>query len=162
MKTNLTPDRKRISADEYEAILALESAYAVLESAKVRPVLADRLKGVKYGMRDMGTVVGALGRIMKGMYDTVPYEQLKHLSNNVKHSAIRVGVFINARSKTTGDTGMLLSWDQINVLNEAAREKCLVCSLDPQQQKSCPLAKIYDQMPGDKDKYDKGCGYSGL
>lgn len=99
MKTNLTPDRKRISHDEYDAFIALEAVHAVLESPRTWPVLAERLKGVKYGARDKSMLTNALGRVLKDLYNTVPYEQLAHLSRNIKMSGVNVGVHINGRSK---------------------------------------------------------------
>lgn len=158
MKTNITPDRKRISHDEYDALIALEAVHAVLESPKTWPVLAERLKGVKYGARDKGMLTSALGRVLKEMYNTVPYEQLAHLSRNIKLAGVNVGVHIKGRSKES-EYGMLLSWEQIDALMDATREKCLVCTLDPQEQRKCPLAKVLDEFPSNKNEHGKGCGY---
>lgn len=157
-KSNLTPERRRISHDELDALIALECASTLMESKKTRPVLADRLKEVKYGARDMGMAATGLASVLRRMYDTVPYEQLKHLRNQIAHKGVRVGVFATRAEKN--DCGMVLTWEQLETFAEAAREKCLACSLDPQQQKSCKLAKLFDEMPGTKDKYSKGCGYS--
>lgn len=160
MKTNLTPDRKRINHDEYDAFIALECACSLLESKKTRPVLAERLKGVQYGSRDMGAASAALRRALKNLYNTVPYEQLKHLSNNVHAAAVRVGVFVNGAKKN--DHGMILTFEQIAELMKAASEKCLICDKDPQEQRKCPLAKVLNELPGEKNENSNGCGWYGL
>lgn len=161
MKTNLTPDRKRINSSEYDALVALEAVHAVLESPKTWPVLAKRLKDVNYGARDSSMLTKALGRVLRGIYNTVPYEQLAHLSRNIKLSSVHVGVYVKGRSQEK-ECGMCLSWEQIGVLMDATREKCLVCNLDPQEQRKCPLAKVLDEFPTDKYEQGKGCGYYGL
>ena len=161
MKTNLTPERKRLSHDEWDAIIGLEAVHSVLESAKTWPALTDRLKGVKYGARDSKMLTNALGRIMRDIYNDVPYEQLKSLSNNLKMSELHVGVK-TARKHSQQDYGMVLSWDQLNILGSAAIEKCVLCDKNIQEQRKCPLAKILDELPGIKAENTNGCGYYGL
>ena len=161
MKTNITPDRKRISRDEYDALISLEAVHAVLESPKVKPILAERFKGVKWASRDYGMISKALGRVLAGTYNTVPYEQLNNLSHNIKMTAVHVGVHIKSRSDES-NFGMVLSWNQIAELMKAASEKCLVCDLNPQEQRKCPLKKVLDELPGEKNENTNGCGWYGL
>lgn len=161
MKPSLTPERKRLTHDEYDALIGLETVHAVLKSAKTWPALKDRLSKIKYGARDSAMITNGLGRIVKALYNDVPYEQLKTLSNNLHMSELHVGV------KTTNkysqkDYGMILSWEQLDELGRAAMEKCITCSLDSQQQRQCPLAKVLDQLPVHKDDSAKGCGYFGF
>ena len=158
MKANLTPDRKRLTHDEYDALIGLEAVHAVLKSAKTWPVLKDRLSKIKWGARDSAMITNGLGRIVKALYNDVPYEQLKTLSNNLHMSELNVGV------KTTNkysqkEYGMVLSWDQLHELSMAAAEKCTVCNLNPQEQRKCPLAKVLDELPGNKNEHSNGCGY---
>ena len=160
MKTRITPDRKRINHDEYDALVALECVHAALTSPKTFPVLEDRLRGVKYGARDAGTIKSALGRLLNGLYAGVPYEQLNTLSHNIKMSAMHIGVHLKGRRDADQqDYGMILSWEQLGELGRAAMEKCVTCSLDPQQQRQCPLARVLDQLPGSKNERSNGCGY---
>jgi hypothetical protein len=56
---------------------------------------------------------------------------------------------------------MWVSWDAINGLIEAGREKCITCTLTPQEQRQCKLAKALDEMPAEKDETAAGCGYYG-
>lgn len=161
MKTNLTPDRKRISRDEYDALTSLEAVHAVLESKKVQPVLAERFKSVRYAARDYAMLTSALGRLLRNVYNTVPYEQLKNLSHNIKLTAVHVGVHIKGRTQDS-EYGMCLSWNQISELMKAASETCLVCDLDPQEQRKCPLAKVLNELPGRKNENSTGCGWYGL
>lgn len=158
MKTNITPDRKRLSSDEWDAVLALEAVHSVLISAKTWPVLQKRLKAIKYGARDASMLTNALGRILRALYDDVPYEQLRSLSNNLKMSELHVGIK-TAKKSSQKDYGMVMSWEQLDELARASSEKCLVCDLSPQEQKKCPLAKVLDELPGVKNENSKGCGY---
>lgn len=149
---------KRINQDEFDALKALECVVSLLESKKVRPVLAERLKSVKYGARDLGAAASATRRVMNNIYKTVPEVQRRHLSNNLRSTELRVGVWLKS-GRNTSDHGMIISWDDIMVLLDAAFEKCVVCDLNPQEQRKCPLAKVLDAMPGKKNENSKGCGY---
>lgn len=163
MKTNRTPERKRINYAEYDALIALEAVHAALMSPKTFPALQDRLRGFKYGARDAGAIKSALRRLLNGLYAGVPYEQLSTLSHNIKMSAMHIGVQIKGRRDTDQNNyGMILSWEQLDELGRAAMEKCITCSLDTQQQRQCPLAKVLDQLPAHKDDSAKGCGYFGF
>lgn len=161
MKTNLTPDRKRLSHDEWDAVMGLEAAHSVLVSKNTMPVLQKRIKSIKYGARDAAMLTSALGRILREMYENVPYEQLKSLSNNMKMSELHVGVK-TASKHSQRDYGMILSWEQLNTLGSAALEKCVTCNLNPHEQRQCPLKKVLDELPGEKNEHTNGCGYFGL
>lgn len=159
MKPSITPDRKRLNHAEYDALIALEAVHTVLMSAKTWPVLQDRLKKIKWGGRDSAMLTKALGRVVKALYNDVPYEQLKTLSNNLKMSELHVGVKAT-KKPVQNDWGMVLSWEQLRILGNASSEKCVTCDLDPQQQRKCPLAKIFDELPiGEKKEHTNGCGY---
>ena len=161
MKRSVTPDRKRLSHEEYDALIGLEAVHAVLKSKNTWPVLEERVKRIKYGPRDRGLLNNALGRLIKALYSDVPYEQLMSLSNNLRMSELHVGVKTTRKHSQT-DYGMILSWEQYNTLGKAAMEKCVTCELNPQEQRQCPLAKILDELPGRKYENTNGCGYFGL
>lgn len=161
MKTNITPDRKRLSHEEWDAVIGLEAVHSVLVSKNTMPVLQKRIKEIKYGARDAAMLTNALGRLLKALYNNVPYEQLKSLSNNLAMSELHVGIKTTRKHSMT-DYGMLISWEQLEVLGTAAMEKCVVCNLSTQEQRQCPLKKILDEMPGAKYEHGKGCGYYGL
>lgn len=161
MKSTITPDKKRLTHEEYDALIGLEAVHAVLMSKSTWPVLEERVRCIKYGLRDKALLNNVLGRLIKALYMDVPYEQLKSLSNNLKMSELRVGVKTTRKHAQT-DYGMLLSWEQFNTLGKAAMEKCVTCSLNPQEQRQCPLAKILDELPGEKYKNTNGCGWYGL
>lgn len=163
MKPSLTPERKRLTHDEYDALIALEAVHAALMSPKTFPELEERLKMVKYGARDAGTIKSALRRLLNGLYVGVPYEQLRTLSHNMKMCAMHIGVHIKGRRDADQNNyGMILSWEQLGELGRAAMEKCITCECDVQQQRQCPLAKVLDQLPMAKDAQAKGCGYFGF
>ena len=154
-------DKKRLSHDEYDALMYLKTVQAVLHSDKVRPVLGERLKGIKYGPRDIGHAVRNLDRLADALYDTVPREQTRTLDHNMAMSLIYIGVRTTRRVDRT-DYGMVLSWEQLRILSDAAREKCVMCTLDAQEQRRCPLAKLLDELPGEKNENARGCGYYGI
>ena len=103
-------------------------------------------------------ITNGLGRIVKALYNDVPYEQLKTLSNNLHMSELHVGVKTHNKYSQK-DYGMILSWEQLHELSMAAAEKCTVCNLNPQEQRKCPLAKVLDELPGNKNEHSNGCGY---
>ena len=154
-------DQKRLTHDEFNAYIGLKGVQAVLRSDTVRPALQERLRGIKYGPRDMGLAAGALDRVLDALYETVPDKQRKTLDNNLEMSELYVGVRTTRRFDKK-DYGMVLSWNQLEALCSAAREKCLLCTLDPQSQRRCPLAKLLDELPGEKNENARGCGYFGF
>ena len=158
MKPSITPNRKRLTHDEWDAVLALEAVHNVLKSKNAWPRLEKRLKGVKYGARDSAMATKAIGRILRDLYDDVPYEQLRSLSNNLAMSELHVGIK-TTRNHSQTDYGMILSWEQLNTLGTAALEKCVMCTLSPQEQRKCPLAKILKELPGERNENSNGCGY---
>lgn len=154
-------EKQRLTHDEYDALMYVKTVQAVLRSDRVQPVLKDRLKGIKYGPRDMGSAVKVLDRLSDALFDTVPLEQVKTLDNNMNKACIHIGVR-STRKFDKSDYGMVLSWDQLNALREAAQEKCVMCSRDVQAQRSCPLAKLLDALPGERNENARGCGYYGI
>ena len=154
-------EKQRLTHDEYDAFISLKGAQAVLRSATVLPVLKDRLKGITYGPRDAALVVRPLDRLVDALQDTVPDKQSDTLERNLNQTELYVGVR-TTRKFDKSDYGMVLSWDQLNALREAAREKCVMCSRDTQAQRSCPLAKLLDALPGERNENARGCGYYGI
>ena len=153
-------EQKRLTHDEYDAMVALKSAQAVFKKSRVWDDLQERLRGTRYGARDKGLVLSALNRLLESLYDTIPEKQLDNLFHNLSVSGLYVGVRVT--DKSMSDYGQVLSFNQINALHSAAKEKCLLCTLNPQEQRQCPLAKIFDELPGKKDEHSRGCGYFGF
>lgn len=154
-------EKQRLTHDEYDAFVSLKGAQAVLRSPVVLPRLKDRLKGIKYGSRDAALAARTLDRLVDRMHDTVPDKQAATLDRNLEMSELYVGVRTTRRFDKT-EYGMILSWNQINLLREAAREKCVTCSLDITDQRRCPLKKLLDELPGERDENARGCGYYGI
>lgn len=157
----MVAEKQRLTHDEYDAFVSLKGAQAVLRSPTVLPRLKDRLKGIKYGSRDAALVVRTLDRLVDALQDTVPDKQSDTLERNLAQSELYVGVR-TTRKFDKSDYGMVLSWDQLNALREAAREKCVMCTLDTQEQRKCPLAKLLDALPGERNENARGCGYYGI
>lgn len=46
---------------------------------------------------------------------------------------------------------------------EGLHDHCLMCSMDPAQQRACPLRKALDELPSDiPDRQDGGCRFHGI
>lgn len=154
-------EKRRLTHDEYDAYVSLKGAQAVLRSPVVLPRLRGRIKGIKYGPRDEALVVRTLDRLLDAMWDTIPDKQADTLDRNLEMSELYVGVR-TTRKFDKSEYGMVLSWNQINLLRDAAREKCLTCSRDITDQRRCPLKKLLDELPGERDENARGCGYYGF
>lgn len=154
-------EQKRLTHDEYTAFISLKEVQAVLRSPIVLPVLKDRLKGIKYGARDAALTVRTLDRLADALQETVPGKQSDTLDRNLAQTELYVGVRTTRKFDKT-NYGMILSWDQLEALGTAAREKCLMCTLNTQEQRQCPLAKLLDGLPGERNENARGCGYFGI
>lgn len=154
-------DKKRLSHDEYNAFVSLKAVQAVLRSPIVLPVLKERLKGIKFGARDAALTVRTLDRLADALQDTVPDKQSDTLDRNLAQTELYTGVRTTRKFDKT-HYGMVLSWNQIDALRTAAREKCVMCTLDAHEQRRCPLAKLLDELPGEKNENARGCGYYGI
>ena len=153
-------DRKRINAHERDAIMRLFVAEGLLNDATPD----ERLRGIQYGLRDYRAAQSALSRTVERLLDTVPLEQLKQLQRNLKAAGYTIGVKRpGALTHDDKNFGLWIPWRDISELLSAAREKCLTCTLDKQQRRSCPLAKVLDNsVPNDAPDTDDDCRYFGV
>lgn len=150
---------ERLRGNESEALKRLQVAVEILDGT--RPQLWDRLKGMQNGRRDMGNAVASLDRVFTGLLHTVPTEQLLTIRRNLASIGYTIGVRRPGGVENEKDFGMWLSWETINALLDASRERCIVCSLVVDEQRKCPLGKALDTLPADKDTTARGCGWYG-
>ena len=150
---------RRIRGTEAEAFKRMHVASDILDG--LRRDLHERAGLVKWGRRDLAAASALLNRVFAAMLETVPLPQLETMSRNLRSACFWVGVKLPGERENKDEFGMTLSWDAINNLIEAGREKCLTCALNPQEQRQCPLAKALDTMPAEKNETTTGCGWYG-
>ena len=149
----------RIRGSEAEAFKRLHVASDILDG--LRRDMHERAGMVKCGRRDLAAASALLNKVFAAMLETVPLPQLQTMQRNLRSACFWTGVKLPGENANKSDFGMTLSWDTINCLIEAGREKCLTCDLTPDRQRQCPLAKALDKMPAEKDETATGCGYYG-
>ena len=152
-------ERRRIRGSEAEAFKRLHVASDILDG--LRKDFHERAGLVKWGRRDLAAASALLNKVFTAMLETVPLSQLETMSRNLRSACFWTGTRRPGERENKTDFGMWLSWDTINGLIEAGREKCVTCTLDPQEQRQCELAKALDTMPAEKDETATGCGYYG-
>ena len=148
---------KRLNASEQQGLIAL---YAALNALKDSEDLDTRLETIDNGKGMRNGARGMIRRLAEKIMDTMPTEQLISFSRNLRTLRYYVEV-----SRPTGrpykDDGRWLSYDALDILCEAAQDgRCLVCQKNKQEQKQCPLAKAFDELPcGKVQEYSDGCKY---
>lgn len=153
-------DKKRINASEMEG---LKHLVAIETMAEHIGAIEGRIKQIPRGALRLGQLKSIVKSLKKDIYDTLPDNQRQNVMINFSGLGYSFGV---RRPGGIGvkknDYGLWVSSDFLNACEAAVKEHCAVCSLDTQQQRSFPYAKIRDEMPGNKDENARGCGYFGL
>lgn len=152
-------ERRRIRGSEAESFKQLHVASDILDG--LRRDLNERAGMVKWGRRDLAAASTLLNKVFEAMLETVPLSQLETMSRNLKSACFWTGTRRPGERENKTDFGMWVSWDTINGLIEASRDRCLTCALNPQEQRKCPLAKALDELPVEKDETARGCGWFG-
>ena len=106
--------------------------------------------------------IALLAKAANEMTRTLPDEQREHLRRQLIGLYMHVGVRDPiANQKRTGTGGRLMTFTELDVVTDAIRECCRVCTIDdPQQQRKCKYCKLLESLPTNKaDEHAKGCGY---
>jgi len=148
---------KRLNASEQQGLIALYAALEALKDSEdldTRLALIDNGKGMRNGAR------GMVRRLSEKIMDTMPSEQLISFSRNLRTLRYYVEV-ARPGGRPYKDDGRWLSYDALDILCAAALEgRCLVCQKNKQEQRKCPLAKAFDELPFMKaDERADGCRY---
>lgn len=152
-------DKKRLNAAEQIALYNIEAAIRALELAKP---LAQQRMGMKGAKAMFFGAEGSLKRLLEMIKGTMPDEQRTAFAMNAR--TLKYWFKIAPPMRRFDDDGCWISLEGVDAILDAAREKCLVCTLDVQGQRKCPLAKAMNQVPvRGMDEHSHGCGYhSGL
>lgn len=146
--------KKRMNSSEQDAMLHLRAAYNALD--RVQPLI-DR--GVPHVSAMLNGARGGVFRATQLLLDTLPDEQLAAYYRNSR--AMAYAIKVRSVAVRGDDDGYWLSMDALETLLKAARETCIICTKDPQQQRMCPLGKCFNEIPIARgDMNSNGCGYS--
>lgn len=151
---------RRLTADEREALTRISLA---VEFLKVESkFLERRSKMIRRGAWYLAVAKGLMDRYLKDVYRTVPREQLVVIQRSFKETTVEVGIKCNATRKVNLDKefGLVIPMYAANKLMEAARDRCLMCGLNTEEQRKCELRKAIDMIPNNiEDREDGGCPY---
>ena len=148
-------DPKRLNAAEQVALYNLEAAIKAIELAK--PLAQKRMnmpgaKAMFYGAE------GSLKKLLDKIKGTMPDEQRVAFAMNAR--TLKYWFKIAPPMRRFDDDGCWISLEGVDAILDAAREKCLVCTMNVQEQRKCPLAKAMNQVPvRNMDENAVGCGY---
>lgn len=151
-------ERTRLNADEYHALLHF---CAALQALKKAGPLDARIATLKGGKGMLNGARGMLTKIKNGIFSSMPDEQFASFIRNL--NCMRYSVKVqNVGGMSAKDDGRWLSIEALEVLCDATKEHCLVCTKNVQDQRSCRLAKALDELPCVKaDEKARGCRYYG-
>lgn len=124
-------DRKRLHADERDALLHLCAALQGFASASA---LDKRIASIKGAMSMVNGAKGMLGKAIAEIYDTVPLEQLVSFRRQLKGLRYSINVQ-NVAGKDYSNDGVWVSLDALDALAHATRDHCMMCMKDTVEQR---------------------------
>lgn len=157
-------NKRRVYASEYDALMRLRVAENVLVHVREKGLLAERVRLVPYGARDLGRLISGMDRLLEQLLGTVPDNQRQTISRNVNSASYTIGVRRpGGAPRNMDDYGVWISLRTLNEILEGLHDHCLMCSMDPAQQRACTLRKALEELPSDiPDKANGGCRYHGI
>lgn len=151
-------DQKRMSYEEQIAVYAIGAAVKSMEHDAISSEgIERRMKGT----RSLAFYRAGLSLVRKALVavlETAPEHQQVQIRKNLRHAVV---------TRVTGETGVktvdgfFVELKDLNVLGACAVQQCIMCNLDKQDQRRCPLQKVMDKIPIPKADYDDedGCPY---
>jgi len=157
-------ETKRLSASERDAMLRLAAATAIIGTEPDK--LAKRLEiaDLPYIKRDIGMIRSKIQKILGELTKTIPENQLQSFKKMLHTATYSVGVQNPLKEfNNDKDYYIWLSYATVYELVAGCHNTCLMCDLDKQGRKSCPLRKTLDTIPNDTpDRPDGDCPYYGV
>lgn len=133
-------ERKRMVPMQREAFVFLYAFGCGFEHAKGE--LKRLAARVPYGWRDLRLIQAKLDKITEGVMDTIPYEQLGTIREQMERSDIRV---ITRSAGMQPDAHWVISrQDLADLAGFAVETTCFVCDGNKKQ---CRLRKILKDLP---------------
>lgn len=134
--------RKRLTSIERSQLLRYGAALDIL----MEPHADDRFAMAKYGRRDLAMIRSKMQKLLADTLDTVPFDQLRQLTQHMKHARTKVGITAMTVTENDRTYGSFLTNAACQALAEASREQCRVCMLDKHKARKCPLRGALDEM----------------
>lgn len=153
-------DKKRMVANEQKAFLELHAVIG--QSGFVEEGLQRRINSIKGARGWMHSAQALLAKVANELTMTLPDEQREHLRRQLVGLYMHVGVQDKiANQKRASEGGRFMTFKELDVVADALRECCRMCSIDdPQQQKQCQYCKLLESLPTNKPDEDaRGCGF---
>lgn len=148
--------KKRLSADEMRGLLNL---FAGLNALKEAELVNSRITEIEGARRLYMCGWGMIRRLSEKIVDSMPMDQVLSLRRNLKTLRYSISV-ARPGGKDYSDDGRWLSYTALDVLVGAAQDTCLMCMKDKQEQRKCPLAKAFDELPCSREDFrTDGCRY---
>lgn len=149
----------RLTASEREALLRLNAAVDILLTEPEH--LARRVNQLKHGRRDVAMLAAVTRKLIRGISETIPDEQLVSYLRNLGTASYLVGnKRPGALTRDEWTYGTWVEWGTINALLAGCHDKCTLCDLDAQARRSCPLRRALDSIPNEMADRESGdCPY---
>lgn len=116
--------------------------------------------------RDLALCAKLIDKNLDAIKETIAPEQAKLFEQSLAGVTYELMTRCPATShndkKWAEENGMWLPYNVINALYDGAHEKCMMCSLDTEGQRRCPLRKALNVVPHDVEhgnETDGRCPY---
>ena len=137
------PNEKRLTSLERSQLLRFGVALDIL----CEPHADQRFAMLKYGKRDLGMLRKKAATLLADVLEqTVPYEQVRQLHQNMKYASLQIGVAKQSALQHDRSYGGFLTNAAMSALAAATVEKCRLCMLDKHQAKRCELRAALNEM----------------
>ena len=151
-------EKTRLNADEYHAMLHL---CASLQAIKKSEALKKRVASIENCSKTYNGAKGMLRKTIDEIFESMPEKQFESFIRNLGNMRYSVTVR-NVAGMSEKDDGRWLSVEALELICDATKDHCLVCSKNVQEQRQCKLAKALDELPIRRaDENARGCRYFG-
>ncbi len=153
------PEKRMVSAEQRST---LELHAVIRQLSYIEEGVGPRIKRIKGGMRLLHTAKGLLVRLANELALSAPKEQQEHMGRQLAGIYMHIGVRDKiGQQKRNGEIGRLMTFNELDVVADAIRECCRMCTIDdPQEQKKCKYCRLMNVLPTNKpDESARGCGW---
>ena len=152
-------EKKRLTGSERQSFMELVVARTALKNLETCVKWFGDIPKAKWRYRTACTL---LAKLYADAMAAMPEEQRASTQRNINGLKYSLHVARVNGGNTSKEDGFYLSWEALEAITEATKDRCLMCSKDVQEQRKCPLAKALDETPAKKaDNNARGCRYFG-
>lgn len=150
--------QKRLNAYERKGLMHM---FAALEGFANLDAMQGRIAQIPGCKRLVNSAKGMLGKAIEEVMASMPAEQVVSVKRQLPGLRYSIAI-VDVTGKDMRKDGMWLSWEALEALSEAIKDRCLMCSKNVEEQRKCRLAKALDELPCIKaDEDARGCRYYG-